>query len=387
MQTKQEKLVHILKNGIQALVKRDFENGDLQYTLTEAAHTWGDWRKEKPFRGIMVPAYLFSLDIALTDYASCTVNLPAQIDPIALKRLAALNALSGEERIEAFKCICKEEQLEHKVTFNTKALFKRIESLLNTAGAGVFKVLRMASSERDINVALIFSKRHSAEFQFCYDIHQDFCNRMTVFADTLREHPHDTQAELNALIEKSRVRSYWVMTKRVIRWMQSDKTRLPSERMTVQLKTALFCEDEHLEHVRLPDGLKYIPDEMFKGCINLKSVYIPDSVEKIGSKAFFGCESLEEVQLPLHLKEIGDEAFAFCVFSKSVYLPEGCKKLGHHAFWSTYGYNRTLTDDDESYYDEEYDDYNDYDNYDNYDNYDDGEDAYYQPLLSDNYVD
>ena len=41
-----------------------------------------------------------------------------------------------------------------------------------------------------------------------------------------------------------------------------------------------------MKDINLPEGLKEIGDEAFYDCNSLESIYIPESVEKIGKRAF-----------------------------------------------------------------------------------------------------
>ena len=47
-------------------------------------------------------------------------------------------------------------------------------------------------------------------------------------------------------------------------------------------------------------------------CRSLKSVTIPESVTKIGDRAFSDCTSLEEIDIPNSVIEIGDNIFSGC---------------------------------------------------------------------------
>ena len=106
----------------------------------------------------------------------------------------------------------------------------------------------------------------------------------------------------------------------------------------------------------IPDGVIYIADEAFRDTIfqitlpsqlieigdsafehsYLKIVNIPDSVQKIGQKAFYWCERLTEVKLPKQIKTIEKETFSSCKELTKVYIPEGCKAIKEMAFWSCY---------------------------------------------------
>ncbi|WP_197020378.1 leucine-rich repeat domain-containing protein, partial [Prevotella sp. P6B1] len=70
-----------------------------------------------------------------------------------------------------------------------------------------------------------------------------------------------------------------------------------------------------LENIVLPSNLKTIGKYAFESNNKLKIVDIPEGTTKIGAQAFYNCASLEEVILPSTLTtigSIGDEAFNLC---------------------------------------------------------------------------
>ena len=67
-------------------------------------------------------------------------------------------------------------------------------------------------------------------------------------------------------------------------------------------------ESSALEDVTLPLTLQRIEHSAFKGCTNLKSVTLPNGLEKIGALCFSGT-SLEKLVLPGSVKEIGAGGF------------------------------------------------------------------------------
>lgn len=61
-------------------------------------------------------------------------------------------------------------------------------------------------------------------------------------------------------------------------------------------------------------------------------VHIPEGVEVIGNRAFYGQYEIEEISLPSSLVTIGDYAFAACTF-ESITIPDGVKYIGNGAFY------------------------------------------------------
>ncbi|MBD5426077.1 MAG: leucine-rich repeat protein [Treponema sp.] len=102
-----------------------------------------------------------------------------------------------------------------------------------------------------------------------------------------------------------------------------------------------FRDCTALESVMLGNSVQIIDcDEDWRGaeqgafqdCTSLKSIIIPDSVEKIGSHAFQDCTALESVTLGNSVQEIGGSAFYGCTALESVTIPDSVKKIGQIAF-------------------------------------------------------
>lgn len=64
---------------------------------------------------------------------------------------------------------------------------------------------------------------------------------------------------------------------------------------------------------------------------------IPDSVTKIGDRAFSSCEFLTDVTIPNKVYKIGDYAFLGCSSIKSIVLPESVTTIGEGAFYNSTG--------------------------------------------------
>ena len=115
----------------------------------------------------------------------------------------------------------------------------------------------------------------------------------------------------------------------------------------------ILCSSDHVQikgftgtpiHVQIPayyDGIpiKYInqpepwSDEgTFKNCTTLKSIYIPDTVERISAYAFDGCTNLESVRFSENLENIGGCAFRNCSSLTEIKIPMSVWSFGQLVF-------------------------------------------------------
>lgn len=93
----------------------------------------------------------------------------------------------------------------------------------------------------------------------------------------------------------------------------------------------LSCQTDELE-ITIPENVRIIGENVFKGMRKIKSVALPNSLEIIEAGAFKGCTLLDTINFPDTLSEIGDYAFHRCHSLKAVTLPESVTRLGKCAF-------------------------------------------------------
>ena len=62
-------------------------------------------------------------------------------------------------------------------------------------------------------------------------------------------------------------------------------------------------------------------------------IKIPDSVETIGSRAFYGCRNLKKITLPSALKTLSLSTFTYCTSLSDVYLPASLTDIGSNIFF------------------------------------------------------
>lgn len=69
----------------------------------------------------------------------------------------------------------------------------------------------------------------------------------------------------------------------------------------------------------------------FRGCTELKSIYLPTSITEIGDYAFYNCSTLSEILLPDSLISIGGYAFNGCAIQEFL-IPASLTTIGYHCF-------------------------------------------------------
>lgn len=126
-------------------------------------------------------------------------------------------------------------------------------------------------------------------------------------------------------------------------------------------KIADYCfYKRSLKSVYIPDSINRIGEYAFNNCSNLKTINFSNNITSIGKRAFSGCSHLEFAQLPNLLTSIDDNAFSYisngltnlkelpngitnidnAAFANSynlslTYLPEKLIRIGLSAFWCT----------------------------------------------------
>ena len=91
---------------------------------------------------------------------------------------------------------------------------------------------------------------------------------------------------------------------------------IPDSVDRIGYKAFSWCES--LKSINIPNSVKSIREYAFAGCKSLISINIPDLVESIGNDAFYNCKSLISINIPDSVKSIGEEAFFWCESLKEV---------------------------------------------------------------------
>lgn len=102
---------------------------------------------------------------------------------------------------------------------------------------------------------------------------------------------------------------------------------------------AAFANCSYLQKVTYAEGspLKEIAQSSFGFCSSLTEVTLPQSVEVIGVYAFYGCTALKSLSLPETVKEISAFAFSSPIYAgmmslEEINFPQNLEKIGEQAF-------------------------------------------------------
>ena len=93
-----------------------------------------------------------------------------------------------------------------------------------------------------------------------------------------------------------------------------------------------FVNNLYLKSVVIPDSVEKIGEKAFVNCRKLASAVIGSGVKVVGSSAFADCNCLTSVEIRDGVRDIRDYAFAGCRRLSSVRIPDSVKRIGNNVF-------------------------------------------------------
>ena len=93
-----------------------------------------------------------------------------------------------------------------------------------------------------------------------------------------------------------------------------------------------YMRRKDLREVWLPDSVVKIGEGAFTGCMGIVDLHLPATLQSIGDYAFSGCTGLVDLHLPDTLQSIGDCAFFGCMDIVDLHFPATLQSIGHSAF-------------------------------------------------------
>lgn len=103
-----------------------------------------------------------------------------------------------------------------------------------------------------------------------------------------------------------------------------------------RIETNAFRNNQTLETVIMQEkdgqGVEYIGDDVFRGCPNLTTVQMANTVKEMGAQTFYNCTNLMNIKISTSLNTIENYAFAGCKNLQQIEFPEGIININSSAF-------------------------------------------------------
>lgn len=116
---------------------------------------------------------------------------------------------------------------------------------------------------------------------------------------------------------------------------------IPKEVENIYCRCFAYCHK--LKHVVFPQTLKRIGEKAFYECVSLEEITIPESVYILDKEIFKNCTSLKHVVLPKQTTEIPSKMFENCRTLAAFRLPESVKVIYNEAFRNCLSLNQVDT--------------------------------------------
>ena len=146
------------------------------------------------------------------------------------------------------------------------------------------------------------------------------CYRLTSIIVAKNNPVYDSRKSCNAIIETN--------SNTLIAGCAT--TILPESVTKIGNKAYVCCSG--LTSITIPESVTMIEGYAFYNCISLTSITIPESMKKIEEGAFYGCSSLTSITIPESVTKISNYTFYDCSGLTTITIPESVKEIGRKTF-------------------------------------------------------
>lgn len=117
-------------------------------------------------------------------------------------------------------------------------------------------------------------------------------------------------------------------------WYTSVDGKIVAPNSATAFNSVLLSNTYHGDKgvLKFDSDVTKIHSEAFKGCKNIVSITLPNTVETIGDSAFSDCSGLHTILLSESLKDLGTKAFYFCSSLRAINIPNGISEIKEYTF-------------------------------------------------------
>lgn len=99
-----------------------------------------------------------------------------------------------------------------------------------------------------------------------------------------------------------------------------------------EISAKAFYGKGYIIELILPEGVRAIGDNAFQDCYAMKRLVLPHEIEEMGQQVFLQCRSLESVELPEGVRELGPLMFGSCTSLHELRISETVESIDENAF-------------------------------------------------------
>ncbi|MCR5187362.1 MAG: leucine-rich repeat domain-containing protein [Treponema sp.] len=328
--TVERKLRTIVENSLQAFLDKELKDCKCDEDFKLVHNTNGINISQSP---ISEDEYsddkvLLSLNCKLAAGIEGNISIKKRFSINAIKRLLEIRKHSaGQERINDFIQICSEEGLTWHMNYDSEKICLEATKRIENFSRNIFVIPSFDAGPTCCTIEILLCDDCYLTFQFEYSETYDFIKKFENFIKEVKGKNLNTRKEILTELRNNEFFSYRLVTRnRIKKYLKKhDETVLSLEGIGIRFAENLLENNNRIERVILPEGVKRIPDGMFMNCKKLMSVQLPSSLKEIGKRAFYNCRNLCALNVPKGLLKIEEEAFANCYSLPVLDIPQGCQ--------------------------------------------------------------
>ena len=284
------------------------------------------FRSCKSLKEIVWPSTLVSIEARA--FCECS-SLETITIPQSVKKIAK-DAFSACQKLQTIT-------ISDGAEYIGDLTFANCENLKYVIIPDSVKRIRSNSFENSPNVVIVsnseyaerYAKKNNIAFQRLQDFETGSSNKNDVVK--IDKKVPSAPVKIETPTEKTILEDF-VVSRGILKQYNGKDSEVVIPETVTKIGERAFKDNKKLKAVALHDGIVRIDGGAFWGCTSLQSIVIPDSVAKIDWGTFNECSALKEVTIGKGVTNIGERAFRNCKALKNLFVPDTVTYFGVSAF-------------------------------------------------------